>query len=177
MIDEVFYLILKAVKRCKKVEGRAKFQKIIYLLQEEGRHLELDYFFHYYGPYSQDLADILDDLTRRELLREDPVSVSLGVRFDYSITDKGKKFAKSIVAESESPSGLKDSASSFGARFQKLYGYNLRVLELAASLVYWRRRNYSRTKAIKVVGQLKKVSENSTYFRRAERLAKEVLEN
>jgi len=48
----------------KKVEGRIKLQKVIYILQTKGLvNFELDYKYALYGPYSQDLQLQIDYLT------------------------------------------------------------------------------------------------------------------
>ena len=50
-------LLLKFFKAAKEVQGRKKLQKMIYLLQVKGYPFNQKFDYHYYGPYSGELAD------------------------------------------------------------------------------------------------------------------------
>ena len=45
-------MILELVNKCGKIEGRTKFQKIVYILQNLGVPFEEKFTYHYFGPYS-----------------------------------------------------------------------------------------------------------------------------
>ena len=53
------------------VELTKGMQKMIFLLQAAGCPLDAEYDLHNYGPYSQDVAQLADELTRASLLAEE----------------------------------------------------------------------------------------------------------
>jgi uncharacterized protein YwgA len=71
MFSETTNLIMQFFAIAKKVEGRIKLQKVIYILQSKGLiDFDLDYKYALYGPYSQDLQLEIDYLTKIGFLRE-----------------------------------------------------------------------------------------------------------
>lgn len=53
-----------------RVVGRVRLQKIFYLLDRLGLKSGLNYEYHYYGPYSADLADAVEDAKAFSLIDE-----------------------------------------------------------------------------------------------------------
>jgi uncharacterized protein YwgA len=54
------YWLAKLIASVEEVDSRKRLQKSIYLLQFlKGFPLKLDYFLHFYGPYSWELADLI----------------------------------------------------------------------------------------------------------------------
>ncbi len=63
------------------IDGRKKLQKIVHLLKEKG-HAEFDHKFilHYFGPFSRELAALLDFLRRAEVVKEEDCNGSYKYR-------------------------------------------------------------------------------------------------
>ena len=65
------YQLAKIIDWAGILRSRKRMQKLIFLLQAAGCPLDADYDFHKYGPYSQDVARLTDELTREGLLEEE----------------------------------------------------------------------------------------------------------
>lgn len=93
--------LLLIIKHLKKVKGRTRFQKVVYLLKEK-YGLEMFYKFmpYYYGPYSDDLQSDIDILSRLGIISVETVSLSEGrVLYVHTLTDKGKRLTNKIEKE------------------------------------------------------------------------------
>jgi uncharacterized protein YwgA len=82
--------ILELLARLGKIEGRTRLQKIVFLGQME---LGLPKFFefdkYYYGPYSWELTETLEDLILTGQVKEESESFRDFVTYIYSLTDFG----------------------------------------------------------------------------------------
>lgn len=82
------------------VEGRTRFQKITFILQQQAKFFKDRYDFvpHDYGPYSPELQTDIDDLIAKKLMEEVRHTVEEGkIKYVYQITDKGIVTVKSIL--------------------------------------------------------------------------------
>ena len=85
MFSTTTYLIMQFFAIARKVEGRIKLQKILYILQTKGViDFELDYTYALYGPYSEDLQLEIDYLISIGYLKE---SID-GNTYNYELNDK-----------------------------------------------------------------------------------------
>jgi uncharacterized protein YwgA len=89
-------LLVLTANYLKKVEGRKRFQKIVYLLQEY-HGIEFTYRFtpYLYGPYSARLQNDIDVLAQTTHLK----AWKSGYLFCYQITPKGERVSQ--IAERE----------------------------------------------------------------------------
>src|ERR1700733_4786732 len=97
MFSQTTDLIMQFFEVAKKVEGRIRLQKIIYILQTKGIvNFELDYKYALYGPYSQDLQleidylkaiGFLKETARKNFTYELIPTFSIPVNVDSRITD------------------------------------------------------------------------------------------
>ncbi len=80
------------------VKGRTRVQKDICILKhKEGIPFNFEFESHYYGPYSNELADTIDTLVASGILEEKIVNLSSGVRrYDYSLTEEGYEMFRKI---------------------------------------------------------------------------------
>ena len=102
MFSETTNLIMQFFAIAKKVEGRIKLQKVIYILQTKGLiDFDLDYKYALYGPYSQDLQLEIDYLTKIGYLSE-----TIGTNYVYELNadfpvdvevDKNVKTNKELI--------------------------------------------------------------------------------
>lgn len=77
----------------KPIRGRTRLQKIMFLLKE--RHgIPFDFYFrpYYYGPYSDELSDLISLSTALNLAEEKAEFLKPGIiRYNYELTEKGKR--------------------------------------------------------------------------------------
>lgn len=110
--------------------GRVRLQKIFYLLDQLGLNSELDYEYHHYGPYADELAsDLINALLRGELHEEVQYRVNDGAR--YSIFRLGEKAARKPITAIG-----KLGADRAKALIEKFKSVDATVLELAAT-IHW----------------------------------------
>lgn len=76
---ELIALVLKAADG--EVVGKIRMQKIFYLLEQLGLDAGLQFSYHHYGPYSEDLARSLDYAELVDAVREEPRNTSYGSTF------------------------------------------------------------------------------------------------
>jgi len=79
--------------------GRTMVQKVIYLLTRNTSLREswgLNYFIHYYGPYSPEVTEASENLTTFGLVRENPFETPDLTRYDLRITRDGEDHAKKL---------------------------------------------------------------------------------
>ena len=73
------YWLAKLISSVEVVDSRKRLQKAIYLLQLAGCPLKCDYLLHYYGPYSFELAGLINQLDGANIIEETPEQLSTGV--------------------------------------------------------------------------------------------------
>jgi len=131
------YWLAKLISSVDKVESRKRLQKSVYLLQRAGCPLQCDYLLHYYGPYSFELAGLIDQLGGAGIISEKSEVLGNGVvRYKSAITDKGRKVLESFEKADVGKQARKQ-IEPFVLRFKPLVGEDLWVLELAATVGYY----------------------------------------
>jgi uncharacterized protein YwgA len=110
-----------------KLTGRVRLQKIMYLLDNKGLESGAAYFYHHYGPYSEDLWDAVSDAKFFEGLHEEVVSSDCWT--PYSVFE---------LTEKRTPPYRVGRMPAGEAReyLEKLKNVNSTVLELA-STIHW----------------------------------------
>jgi uncharacterized protein YwgA len=68
MSDNDFDKIVSLVSIAGGIEGRTKFQKMVYILKCKGAGFSERFKYHYYGPYSLDLQLEIEELVHNEQL-------------------------------------------------------------------------------------------------------------
>lgn len=100
LIRQTLPLIIAYVNDRESVEGRTRFQKIIFILQQQAKFFNDRYDFvpHDYGPYSSELQTDIDDLIAKKLMEEVRHTVEEGkIKYVYQITDKGIATVQSVL--------------------------------------------------------------------------------
>lgn len=156
------------------LKTRKRLQKVVYLLQAAGCDLGADFRLHYYGPYSEEVATVTDDLVRRNLLSERPHENLAGTQYEYALTD----LAKDQLAEAESKAAGRRAAEQlapFEDLGRRLLRMDLRELEIAATIAYFKRKEETWSKAVESACRFKSLATDAPVVRTAAALAKEVL--
>jgi uncharacterized protein YwgA len=102
------------------VKGKTLLQKRIFFLGEILKKTDLAYFAHYYGPYSQDVADSIISCISDGYVQErvipygiDPNGFEM-CRYEYSLTEKGDNLSNILQEHySEESKRLKDACTNF----------------------------------------------------------------
>jgi len=130
------YRFLKPICELTTVCGRTKVQKIFYLLQAAGYPAGIDYFLHYYGPYSETLSSYLAWAGQQDLVEETCVTLSAeAVRCDYSATPEATQLVDSLQKVVESAEV--ETVSRYCEFARQLNKESSTVLELAATIAYF----------------------------------------
>lgn len=92
--------LLTILKHVGKIEGRTRFQKMIFLGQEElGLPQLFDFSIHYYGPYSVELTRAIERLLSQGYIVEDVEEIGDYIRYTYRLSERGKAEAERERAE------------------------------------------------------------------------------
>ncbi len=167
------YCLLKMIAAAGSVRGRKKLQKLVYLAQLEGCPIEDRFALHYYGPYSSDLAARIDDLVERKRLVEHTSSPAPGaVEYRYELSPECPDLL--ARAEATAPPQVVRTADEHAARFVERAQRDVRELELAATILYWRDWGYEWDEAERTAARLKDANLGSSLCVAAQRLAQDV---
>lgn len=92
------------------IRGITRFQKLVFLAQNEIDELQTKgYHFdkHDYGPFSKDMYDDLDGLVSAGYIREETNTTQSGKdRYTYTLTKKGKGYVDDILTSNKAKSEL-----------------------------------------------------------------------
>lgn len=109
-----------------RIEGRTRFQKLVFLTQKRTGDDDLYNFFRYdYGPFSKKLLtelEVLADDGFIEIARETTLGGS--TRYDYSLTDEGRKVVEGMP-EDDRISEIHEAAQEVTSEYS---GTSLRAL-------------------------------------------------
>ena len=131
MTKEEYYL-LKFVAAVRVLVGRKKLQKIIFLMKHGGLPIEDRFFWHYYGPYSADLALQIDTLVNKKWFDERHSSGG----YTYKITKEGREVLEKIEGDKANRTVM-GSVTPLIKKFCNLAEFRVADLEKAASVIYW----------------------------------------
>jgi uncharacterized protein len=169
------YHLAKLVQLAKKLETRKRLQKVVFLLQSAGWPVEAEYRLHFFGPYSDDVAHLTDEMVHAELLKEEERPFGDGQTYNYELSTAANESLTTFEQTSEGQKAVEDFRT-FEGKAKELLGKEAKVLEHAATLVYFRQRAKLRWQdAIEKTCQMKKLKKNSVALRGAEKLARDIL--
>lgn len=148
MTEQEYYL-LRFIDSVRAVSGRKKLQKIVFIMKYIGFPIDFRYSWHYYGPYSSDLALKIDSLVNQNLLEE---TISIG--YGYKISSTG---AGSLLQIEKNPANRKtmDFISTWLDDFIAFSQYGASDLEKAASVLFWREWGKSPEASVRTAENLK----------------------
>ena len=163
------YWLAKLISSVTEVDSRKRLQKSIYLLQRAGCPLQFSYILHYYGPYSFELAGLIDQLKGADIIDESPEQTGFGgVRYRSEISQKGKRVLENFQ-KSRTGKDMYGQIRPFIPIFEKLNQEDLWVLELAATIAYFYEGDWA--EAQKQTAIFKKLSRNGNNLKQAFALA------
>lgn len=125
-----YYSIIELLRIAGEIEGRKKMQKIVYILKSLGANFIEDFYFHYYGPYSDTLTVKLEELKSMNIIEE--------------IKDESGAFPKYTYRLKIEDNDIKNGLEKYRSLIDILNGQNARFLELVATVIYFNQEGYSR---------------------------------
>lgn len=111
------------------IKGRKKLQKMVYILKSLGANFTEDFYFHYYGPYSDTLTIKLEELKSMNIIEE--IKDESGAFPQYTYRLKAEK-------------DIKDGLERYRDLIGILNSQNARFLELLATVIYFQQEGYQR---------------------------------
>ncbi len=168
------YQLAKIVDWAGTLHSRKRLQKVVYLLKVAGCPLDADYTLHHYGPYSQDVARLTDEMARTRLLEEKSEVSPVGVQYSYRLPETTKNHLDEYEQSPRSRDSL-GGMSPYEAKAKRLIHADLKDLEIAATLVYFHRAEGDWSIAADKTRQFKNLDQDSPVLRRAEELAKQIV--
>jgi uncharacterized protein YwgA len=149
-------------------------QKMVYLLQAAGCPLQAEFSLHHYGPYSPDVARLSAEMVREGLLEEKAESHAVGRRYSYRLSQQAKMQLAQLEATPKDLT-LVDPLAGFEERARELIKANLPDLEIASTLVFFRRQGHEWQAAAERTCRFKGAVPGSSLLRRAEALARRMI--
>jgi uncharacterized protein YwgA len=169
------YQLVKIVSWADPLQTRKRLQKVVFLLQAAGCPLEADFTLHHYGPYSEEVARLTDESVRVALLEERAVENTMGQQYCYRLTESARqKMAQ--LEETEQGQNLAAQIAPFEALARSLLQADLKELEVAATIFYFRRQNQEWPDAVEKARLVKNIAAGSPLLPKAEKLARTVEE-
>lgn len=126
--------IAAIVRESGKLKGRVRLQKLGYLLQQRGFPplARVQFSYHHYGPYSDQLAGALEQAVASGLVREESVMTSQGRRsYNYTLD--------AVHVDNDYLKLDREESTQVHAFLQATEPKHWRTLELAATVVYLER--------------------------------------
>jgi uncharacterized protein len=170
------YQLLKLVHWADTLHSRKRLQKLVFLLQAVGCPLEADFFLDSIGPYSEDVRHVLDELVVLSLLIERSERNGDGEIYSYHLAD----LARAQLAEleqTERGQRLADQMTPFEGLARSLLRVDVKELDVAASMLYFRRLGHDWGKTLEKTRSLKGLQADNPLLARAEELARSVEES
>jgi uncharacterized protein YwgA len=164
------YQLAKLVQWAGCLRARKRLQKVVYMLQSAGCPLDAEFTLHYYGPYSQDVAGLSDEMVRIKLLDETEEENMVGQGYSYKLPENTERQIAEFENSAEGRTWT-EQLSGYEKLAKKLLKEDLRRLEYASTIVYFRSQGVDWPTAVEKARQFKKTDA----VRNAEPLAREVL--
>jgi uncharacterized protein YwgA len=145
------------------------------LLQAAGCPLNADFFLHRFGPYSQEVAQLTDELVADGVLIELKSENAAGHQFGYRLTSRGEALLSSFESR---PSGteFEKAMSKFETLAKRLATNDLRGLEIASTIAYYHETMGDWSRARESACRFKNINPDTSFAKNAEALAKSVAE-
>lgn len=136
--------LAKLIEWAGTLRTRKRMQKLIYMLQANGCPLGAGFTLHHYGPYSDDVASLTDEMTASGLLEEEEEANYVGRAFNYRLSAKGAKWLREMEKLPDVKRSLKHLERWKGIA-EELNEHDVRELEVAATILAFKRRAKGRS--------------------------------
>lgn len=148
MLNKNEILILHIFKSMNELKYKKRIQKMIYLCKTLGYPFDEDFTYHYYGPYSFELASEIDNLVELKMLEQTENKKEMGSLF--KITKDGREIVKreiGVIAAGE--------YSKLFKLIKEMNGKSPGFLEVVSTIEYLRASNYDNSSILTKINELK----------------------
>jgi uncharacterized protein YwgA len=167
------YQLVKIVAWAGTFHSRKRLQKLVFLLQQAGCPLDADFILHHYGPYSEELSRLTDELVRLHLLDEVAEDNSVGQQFSYRLSEQaGGQLAQ--LEQTDRGRQMAAQMAPYEGQARALLDADLKELEVAATILYFQRRGHDWPEAVERTCVFKGIAASSALVGRAEKMARAV---
>jgi len=143
---EHLHKLLSLFRQVETISGRKKLQKIVYLLQDQGFDLEMDYSYYHYGPYSAELQAEVEELVESGFVVEEKTSKG----YEYHFTKKGSEFLRSMEEQFEFQEVCLDTT-----QLKLLNEQSSQFLELVSTYAFLLKKDYKPEQSLDKTKELK----------------------
>jgi uncharacterized protein YwgA len=168
------YQLAKVVGWAGTLDTRKRMQKVAYLLQVAGCPLEAEYGLHHYGPYSQEVSRLTDEMVQANLLIEKAESNLVGQQYSYRLSDGARQSLSDFEATPQGRS-VSESMSRFEPLARRLFQSDLKELEFASTIIFFHRQGHDWPEAIEKMCEFKGLMPGTRPVERADALAREII--
>jgi uncharacterized protein YwgA len=168
------YQLAKIVEWAGTVDARKRLQKVAYILKVLGCPLDAEYILHRYGPYSEDVARLTDEMVQTDLLVETARSNPAGQQFSYRLSDRARSSLAEFGASARGRS-LLQGLEPFESKARQLFQADLKELEYASTVLFFREKGHDWPRAVEEMCRFKGLTKGSPIANRAEALAREAV--
>lgn len=168
------YQLGKIVGWAETLRSRKRMQKLVFLLQAAGCPLDVDYDLHHYGPYSEDLARLTDLMVDERLLEERVEVRPYGEQYSYRLSPESVRQIAEYEARPVGPGPMAPMAG-FEPLARALCEIELKELEIAATIVFFRKQGHDWPAAVAKACQFKRLAPASPLVARTEELARRIV--
>lgn len=162
------------------LRSRKRMQKVVYLLMAAGCPLEAEFQLHHYGPYSAELAALCDGMTRAGLLREETEARKGGAsQYAYRLTEKARGELRGVEGSgsgSGGAGGRRGELEGWRGLAERLLERDLKELEIASTILYFRREGREWGEAIARTSAVKRIDGSGDLMMAAAELAQSIAE-
>ena len=169
------YQLAKLVQWAGKLQTRKRLQKVTYLLRVAGCPWNDEFGLHHFGPYSAEVAQRADEMTSLGLLEEECVGNPARQQYNYTLTDDARRQLTSLEATPAGQAGARELAP-YDERARELLKTDVRELEVAATIVYFRQQGSAWPQAVERTCNFKGLKPQDSLVGRAEALAHRIYE-
>lgn len=168
------YQLAKIVDWAGTLQSRKRMQKVAFLLQKKGCPIGADFNLHHYGPYSQEVSRLADEMVRSGMLDEQSTPNMAGQQYSYMVSDDARR---RIVEFEARPEGALQAGqmAPFEGLARDLLQADLRELEVASTIVFFRTQGHDWPVAVRKTCQFKGLSGGTPFLLKTEELARRIL--
>lgn len=168
------YQLAKVVDWAGTVDARKRLQKVVYILKVLRCPLDAEYILHRYGPYSEDVARLTDEMVQTDLLVEKAKANPTGQQFSYCLSERARAGLAEFQAGARGRS-LLQGLEPFESKARRLFQADLKELEYASTILFFREKGHEWPGAVEEMCRFKGLTKGSPMASRAEALAREVV--
>lgn len=144
----------------KKIDGKKRLQKIVHLMKESGAKVNADYRILHYGPFSNEVADAVDELSTYGPIQESMDKVNVGSYDTYLYVYKLE--------------GEQDDLPVLGSEqeelVEKLNNCSTTVLEVTSTISFYQSEGFSYGEAVSKTRYLKPTKTIEPVLRQADKI-------